>query len=276
MHTLVALALTLAFVRPAEPGSIAARSSSDTCANVNSDLKVTYRGHLDDVGHINACLCHSTVTNWMLTSSVAQSAVALVGQAATETAIDSLISSSHPKSCSYPDHAQPSCSSSNPCGFSCADGYTAWPLGSPSQCICSFPKHECNGVCTSNSGSCPSQGPLKKRVVPVSMRARARCAEGFTPCGVPAGGPTWECVDTFNDLESCGGCVIPLGGGHASGVDCTALPGVADVACVAGTCVAHRCMPGYFRAPGDSFCLHSRYAAQLDEYVQDAGAYGLE
>ncbi|OCH89939.1 hypothetical protein OBBRIDRAFT_755737 [Obba rivulosa] len=277
MRMLAAFALALTLVRPAESSSLTARSSSDTCANVNSDLKVSSNGHTVDVGHINQCLCLSTVPSFILTNSVAQAAVALVGQSATQTAIDNLItSSSSKKTCSYPDNASPACSSSNPCSFTCSNGYTPWPPSNPSSCACVFPKKECNGVC-GNFNTCTSP-QARKRAVPVSMRARASCATGLTPCGVPssawARSPAWECVDTESDLESCGGCAIPLGGGTSMGIDCAALPGVADVSCIAGACVVHRCMPGYQRARDGNFCLRSRNIAQLND--QGADAFGLE
>jgi hypothetical protein len=39
-----------------------------------------------------------------------------------------------------------------------------------------------------------------------------------------------QCVDTTTKLDACGGCP------QAGGIDCSELPGSAEVACVAGTC----------------------------------------
>jgi hypothetical protein len=41
-----------------------------------------------------------------------------------------------------------------------------------------------------------------------------------------------------------GGCVYPLPG-RATGVDCTAIAGVASVACISGQCVIEGCNKGH-------------------------------
>ena len=41
-----------------------------------------------------------------------------------------------------------------------------------------------------------------------------------------------------------------------TGVDCTMLPGVLDVACMSGACVVERCQPGYLLSSTDrSRCI---------------------
>lgn len=40
--------------------------------------------------------------------------------------------------------------------------------------------------------------------------------------------------------------MIPIFPGHyAAGVDCSSILGVADVSCISGQCVVHRCMSGF-------------------------------
>lgn len=39
------------------------------------------------------------------------------------------------------------------------------------------------------------------------------------------------------------------------GVDCTSLPGVADVSCMSGSCYIHKCMPGYQLSIDNSECM---------------------
>ena len=39
------------------------------------------------------------------------------------------------------------------------------------------------------------------------------------------------------------------------GVDCTSLPGVADVSCMRGSCYVHKCMPGYELSVDNSMCM---------------------
>ena len=39
------------------------------------------------------------------------------------------------------------------------------------------------------------------------------------------------------------------------GEDCSSLPGVADVACIAGQCTVQRCLPGYVPARDRTHCV---------------------
>lgn len=39
------------------------------------------------------------------------------------------------------------------------------------------------------------------------------------------------------------------------GQDCTAIAGVSDVSCVGGSCVVHRCMPGFDISNDGSSCV---------------------
>ena len=39
------------------------------------------------------------------------------------------------------------------------------------------------------------------------------------------------------------------------GVDCTSLPGVADVSCMSGSCYIRKCMPGYQLSIDNSECM---------------------
>lgn len=55
-----------------------------------------------------------------------------------------------------------------------------------------------------------------------------------------------------------GGCAIPLNRFTPPGVDCSAIPGVADVGCSSGACVIRRCLPGYTLSPDASFCIRDR------------------
>ncbi|WOO81333.1 Protein priA [Vanrija pseudolonga] len=54
----------------------------------------------------------------------------------------------------------------------------------------------------------------------------------------------YECVDVMRELEACGGCP------GVDGVDCTALEGAGDVACVGGLCEVRTCERGYRRHRG--------------------------
>lgn len=134
---------------------------------------------------------------------------------------------------------------------------------------------------------------------------RLGCREGWEACGVFGGSRNaWECVDTMNDLESCtlfilhfhgrpritqftgGGCTNPLLATTSAptlddlttfGTDCTALPGVADVACVRGECSVLRCERGWTLSSGGQRCRRIRRAgASGHGHKLDAEVYGLE
>ena len=55
---------------------------------------------------------------------------------------------------------------------------------------------------------------------------------------------------------SGGGCGFPLRHTDPEGIDCTAIPGVLDVACLSSRCVVHRCKEGFHISPDRSTCIH--------------------
>ena len=56
-------------------------------------------------------------------------------------------------------------------------------------------------------------------------------------------------------LFAGGGCATPLDAFSPHGVDCTAIPGVTDVSCMAGSCVVNRCAPGFVVSEDSTFCV---------------------
>ena len=56
------------------------------------------------------------------------------------------------------------------------------------------------------------------------------CPSPFSSCSLEGSVRGFECVDTTSNIEQCGACA------SEGGVDCTALPGVESVGCVAGSC----------------------------------------
>ncbi|KAA1470838.1 hypothetical protein DENSPDRAFT_775647, partial [Dentipellis sp. KUC8613] len=213
------------------------------------------------------CICLSALPLFIETNVIAIAAVALVGESAATSAITSMVNSAASKSqCKFPDHATPACVSGNPCGFQCSDGFTPSPAKKPTDCVCEPPKTVCNGR-WEGSGTCASRG------------------EGWMACGVFGGAArAWECIDTINDLESCGGCAIPLTPYTPFGVDCTAIPGVADVSCLSGSCIVHRCLPGYMRTSDASECVRAHVSSPAFAHTESqaweleipAKDYGLE
>ncbi|EJU06065.1 hypothetical protein DACRYDRAFT_19383 [Dacryopinax primogenitus] len=111
-----------------------------------------------------------------------------------------------------------------------------------------------------NRGLWPSHRSLE-RALDLSKRdlilADSRCPMQHTACGVVSAWTRqgWECIDTQMDLESCGGCVTPLMGEIATGIDCTSLEGVEDVACVSGFCTVYSCRDGFTVAADGQTCV---------------------
>ncbi|KAH8981203.1 hypothetical protein EDB86DRAFT_2813116, partial [Lactarius hatsudake] len=211
------------------------------------------------------CLCLSAIPLFLEDDPVGIMAVEYAGEKGAPALLANIIAGDAPNSdCNYPDHSVPTCVDGNPCGFTCTDGFTPSPSLDPTTCVCSAPNVVCNGERWVGSGSCTEMG------------------HGWAACGVFGGGArAWECVDTAHDLESCGGCVLPLTPYSPIGQDCTAIPGVADVACHSGECMVRRCLPGYVMSHDGTSCrskhAHSHVATpeEDDEYVQ-AMRYGLE
>ncbi|KAH9969400.1 hypothetical protein BGW80DRAFT_1176941, partial [Lactifluus volemus] len=199
------------------------------------------------------CLCISTLPLFVLTNPV-------TGMAASEAVggesdvIDILMGLVH-SGCNYPDHGNPACVDQDPCWFQCTDGFTAFPPGNPRTCVCEEPSVVCNGQCKRwlGGGTCAEMGPE------------------WAACGVFGGAArSWGCINAARHLESCGGCMLPLIPYFPIGQDCTSLPGVADVACIAGECVVHRCLPGYVVARDGNHCA-SRHGNISQHSEHDEG-----
>jgi len=84
-------------------------------------------------------------------------------------------------------------------------------------------------------------------------RAPRLCPTGLDACPIPgSSGLTgdFECLDTTNELESCGGCAS-LGQGQ----DCTNIKGAWNVGCERGTCVVYTCTGGFRRSSDGKSCI---------------------
>ncbi|KAF9651976.1 hypothetical protein BDM02DRAFT_3126613 [Thelephora ganbajun] len=244
MRSLVPLAALLSVVQGLLIPDLLGRASHDTCGAVTTQFP---RG----VGII-------------ATNIVAIKAVGFFGKT---TVTETLTEAVHKvgKRCDHPDNSLPQCSSSNPCGFSCTNGFTA----SGDDCKCKAPKKVCNGVCT-DAVVCPSSVPDKRRAESLWQR-RMSCDLGFTACGTTSSYRktlgAYECADTSTDLESCGGCNIPLDANSPKGQDCSAIPGVASVSCYNGACRVHECMPGYTISADESTCHDENQLRIIKEII---------
>lgn len=102
----------------------------------------------------------------------------------------------------------------------------------------------------------------EQHVIGGAAESRGFCLNGLAACPVlstpgqfPRTFAEWEavgfeCVDFTADLRSCGGCssLDPIE--H----DCTTIPHVEGVACVAGECQISSCQPGYSLESGGHGC----------------------
>ncbi|KAF8506483.1 hypothetical protein JB92DRAFT_2735936, partial [Gautieria morchelliformis] len=176
------------------------------------------------------------------------------------------------KSCHYPEHAVPHCDS-NPCNFTCTDGFAVDLPSNPCSCVCDPPYTTCNGVC----GIFPyySSQPAKHNAINFenSRCLDAACPRGWRMCGI-WGCSTfdYECVDVTKDLWSYGGCEIPLHPGDPAGIDCTAIPGVLDVSCWAGRCVVDACEDGFQVSADKSTCIRTPCTGPNAPVFVDNGA----
>ncbi|KAL0948237.1 hypothetical protein HGRIS_010837 [Hohenbuehelia grisea] len=234
------------------------RATVDVCADVNIVL-------LPPLIDIEVCLCLGAVTDFVQGSAALRLAVGLLGLNAVVANIQALINRSpNRETCTFPDaNFEQQCTSGDPCAFTCTNGFEFNTPTNPTDCICPPPKIVSNGQCI--QAPCPS-GICARDAVSGLRRRSLFCPHGKTACGVLGrGAKAWECVDTMNDLESCGGCAFALNNGDASGVDCSTLPHVSDVSCHKGACVVGRCLPG--------FTINSdRTACVADDFVH----YGIE
>lgn len=76
------------------------------------------------------------------------------------------------------------------------------------------------------------------------------CPKNFSVCPIPGGAVNaYECIDSFTDLGSCGGCTS-LGKGR----DCTQIPGARWMGCENGGCVVYSCRQGW-KLDGEDTCV---------------------
>lgn len=68
----------------------------------------------------------------------------------------------------------------------------------------------------------------------------AFCPDSLSACPIPSLQGGYECVDTTQELENCGGCTV-----DGAGMDCTSIAGVSGVGCLSGQCVVFSCTEGY-------------------------------
>lgn len=79
------------------------------------------------------------------------------------------------------------------------------------------------------------------------------CPKGLTTCPIFANGLATgdsECVDTYSDLTSCGGCAS-----LNTGKDCSKIPYATLASCHGGECVVEECSSGYSVSDDETSCV---------------------
>ncbi|KAG8943611.1 hypothetical protein FRC04_002772 [Tulasnella sp. 424] len=122
--------------------------------------------------------------------------------------------------------------------------------------------------CPNPTGNGPQGTAISRK------RHNVQCTKGFEACPLYSGRVGFDCVDTENDPESCGGC---LGlDGEGPGTDCTAIKGVSVTRCVKRSCVIDSCRKGWVKSFDGTSCVsnsHSTGSSESDDlHVQDIDA----
>ncbi|WWD01604.1 hypothetical protein V866_008549 [Kwoniella sp. B9012] len=99
----------------------------------------------------------------------------------------------------------------------------------------------------------PSEAVRKRyKGVQEGKQKRELCPDGLTACSVlDSEGLAFECLDTSQELESCGGCrygmFMSREKGEGPSEDCTVITGakLGAVTCQSGRCVVSECEDGY-------------------------------
>ncbi|KAF8147746.1 hypothetical protein K438DRAFT_1625980 [Mycena galopus ATCC 62051] len=271
--------ISSALLAPLVAASDLARGVSiDVCGEVDAELKLPsllFPFNSISVGVIKACLCISTIPQYIAENELIFGFLELFGEKNIVAELTNMVNNCAGHSqCQYPAYSVPSCQSGSPCYFTCTNGYSAYPSGShPTQCVCSSPYSVCNGKC-GVFRACPSTYYAKR-----DLSGPQDCSAGQTACPIPGrGAKSWECIDTQSELESCGGCIysddLPRSSPH--GKDCTAIPGVSDVSCVKGQCVIRKCISGYNLVGTSSECVYSMDHSVDQDPILLASQYGTE
>lgn len=219
------------------------------CATV--DVRLNVLG-VDRLLVSQICLC--TEAGVLTDRSVADLRAALQVQASSSTSVVSLVLrllgttvdglvttlrpilgnqiGGQPATCDYPPNSSPICGGS--CTFECKSGF-----------------YNCGGQCIATGRTCISNspGPVQRKRTRIPT-----CPNGWTACiveGSSMATPSFECVNTKADIDSCGGCLhgfVTRGGliePKGSGEACTAIPGANDISCINSACQVFSCLRGW-------------------------------
>lgn len=92
---------------------------------------------------------------------------------------------------------------------------------------------------------------FNKRDYQRQLQLASRCPANTQACPL-FGGRGFECLDTKNDIESCGGCRYSR---KNPGADCTAIENSEGVSCINSQCVVETCSPGFAPSEDGKGCI---------------------
>ncbi|GAA5892852.1 hypothetical protein JCM5296_006023 [Sporobolomyces johnsonii] len=169
----------------------------------------------------------------------------------------------------------------NNCGF-LGNACSFYPSGATGTCwagLCIVTA--CPSQYTLFAGFCLKTGASQRaRVKKSKIAQRTLCPVGESACpiagsasyagavahhfssadevsGAMAGKGGYECIDTTQALDSCGGCAST-----GEGQDCTRIRGAAGVGCAAGACVVFSCQAGWKPSLAGDKCVRTRSSQQ--------------
>ncbi|KAG0151684.1 hypothetical protein CROQUDRAFT_71416 [Cronartium quercuum f. sp. fusiforme G11] len=94
-------------------------------------------------------------------------------------------------------------------------------------------------LCPSKCASTPS---ARSRRVKRAQLPMGLCPAGLNACPISpfSASKGYECIDTQEEIESCGGC-----SSTGEGLNCNTIPGVKYAGCAVGQCLAFECETGF-------------------------------
>lgn len=164
----------------------------------------------------------------------------------------------------YPRAPEPDCDDWSESGQCCNPGGHSSQKPTPTSTSITKPTHTYGNGGGHNGGGDHGGGHRKRENVKQSQSEQIRlvradlnamyCPAPLTACSIltpSSASPEWsyECIDTLNELKSCGGCL------NEGGVDCTALPGARMTGCTAGQCEIWSCLSGYKLNEDNTECI---------------------
>ncbi|THH09074.1 hypothetical protein EW146_g8795 [Bondarzewia mesenterica] len=273
--------LFLVFARPdavaAQAHQNDLRALVDVCASIDADLDVPnpFGGNALVIGKLDLCLCLSAIPQFLTANVLAIAAVAIAGKPVVTAALEALFRSmTLPANRNAPIPRMRSLLALAPPAVLLA------PMVSPPRLPRTLPPASAKPPTPSVMASAATSHPALLASPSPNARRGGRAA-------VPAGAKArvgWLAASLAVLLgPGSGGCALPLTPYTPMGTDCTAIPGIADVSCQSGSCVVHRCLPGYVKAPNGSECIRkhsgSKHHVAIEEWDEEdmrAMRYGLE